>query len=129
MTILIWCLIISALLPMVAKAPVAFAQHKAGGYNNKHPRAQQATLEGFGARALAAHQNAYESLTYIVPALLLAMITNNTGATFEQLAIVIVVARILFNVLYLANLDILRSLTWAVGIGCSIAMMVMCLPA
>jgi len=128
MTILIWCLIIATLLPTLAKAPVAYAQQKAGGYNNKHPRSQQAQLEGFGARALAAHKNAYESLTYIIPAFLLAMITNNTGNTFELLAITVVASRVVFNVFYLINQDILRSLSWFVGIGCSIAMMVMCIP-
>lgn len=128
MTILIWCLIIAVILPTVAKAPVAYAQQKAGGYNNKAPRSQQAKLQGFGARALAAHQNAFESLTYIVPAFLLAIATNTTGSLITQLAIAVIAARVLFNVLYLANLDTLRSITWLVGLGCSLAIMINCLP-
>lgn len=65
MTILIICLFIAMVLPIVAKIPVAIAMNNAGGYDNNHPRAQQAKLTGFGARALAAHQNAFESLIFL----------------------------------------------------------------
>ena len=44
-------------MPILFKAPLAFAMNKLGGYDNRHPRAQQAQLKGFGARALAVHQN------------------------------------------------------------------------
>jgi len=40
------------------------------GYNNSHPREQQSKLTGFGARALTAHQNAFESLIIFAPAVL-----------------------------------------------------------
>ena len=73
MTTLIICLFIAALLPFIAKIPVAIAMHKLNGYNNNHPRAQQAELTGFGARALAAHQNAFESLAIFAPSILLAI--------------------------------------------------------
>ena len=56
MNILIICLFIAMLLPYLAKMPVAVAMAKLGGYDNAHPRAQQAKLTGFGARALAGHQ-------------------------------------------------------------------------
>ena len=79
MTTLIWCLFIAALLPFIAKGPVAYAMNKLGGYNNNHPREQQSNLTGFGARALAAHQNAFESLMIFAPAVLLAIATQHTG--------------------------------------------------
>ena len=62
MNTLLTCLFIAMLLPYLAKGPVAWAMAKAGGYDNHHPRSQQAQLTGFGARALAGHQNAFESL-------------------------------------------------------------------
>ena len=63
MTILIVCLFIACLLPYLAKIPTAIAmKNQPGGYDNNHPRAQQAMLTGFGARAVAAHQNSFESL-------------------------------------------------------------------
>ena len=43
------------------KLPVAVAMQRAGGYDNRMPRVQQARLEGWGARSVAAHQNGFES--------------------------------------------------------------------
>ncbi len=128
MTLLIWTLIIAALLPFIAKAPVAYAMNKLGGYDNNHPREQQAKLTGFGARALAAHQNAFESLIIFAPALLLAILTNHTGTTIQQLAITYIIARIVYNIIYLANVGALRSLVWFVSLGCSLAIMALSLP-
>ena len=62
MSVIITCLFIAALLPILAKAPVAYAMNQLGGYDNKHPREQQSKLTGFGGRALGAHQNSFESL-------------------------------------------------------------------
>lgn len=127
MTTLIICLFIAALLPYMAKIPVAIAMNKLGGYDNNHPRGQQADLTGFGARALAAHQNAFESLIIFTPAVLLAITTHNTGAFIEQLAIVHVVARVLYNIAYLMNIGIVRSLIWGVSITSSFTIMYQCI--
>ncbi|MGB1200636.1 MAG: MAPEG family protein [Cognaticolwellia aestuarii] len=127
MTTLIICLFIAALLPLVAKVPVAFAMHKLGRYNNNHPRAQQAELTGFGARALAAHQNAFEALIIFAPAVLLAIATKNTGTVIEQLAITHVIARVLYNIAYLMDIATIRSLIWAVGMVSALAMIFLCL--
>jgi len=115
MTILIWCLFIAALLPYLAKVPVAFAMNKLDGYDNNHPREQQSKLTGFGARALAAHQNAFESLIIFAPAVLLAIATQHTGENIVLLAIVHIGARIAYNLLYLMNIDKLRSVVWFVA--------------
>lgn len=128
MTTLIWCLFITILLPILSKAPVAYAQNKQGKYDNNNPRSQQATLTGFGARALAAHQNAFESLILFAPALLLALVTKNTGSLIEQLAIVHVLARIGYHILYLLNWSTLRSTVWFIGFATTLAIAIQCLP-
>ncbi|GAA0821142.1 MAPEG family protein [Colwellia asteriadis] len=128
MTILIACLFIALLLPFIAKGPVAYAMAKLGGYNNNHPREQQSQLTGFGARALAAHQNAFESLIIFAPAVLLAISTFNTGYVITTLAITHVVARIAYNILYLLNIGLLRSIVWAIATGCSFAIVYLCIP-
>jgi uncharacterized MAPEG superfamily protein len=128
MTTLIWCLFIATLLPFLAKVPVAYAMNKLGGYNNNHPREQQSKLTGFGARALAAHQNAFESLIIFAPAVLLAIATHHTGDNIALLAIVHVVARLAYNVLYLMNIDKLRSLVWFVATISSFSIIFKCIP-
>ncbi|WP_371186136.1 MAPEG family protein [Thalassotalea maritima] len=129
MITLIWCLIIAALLPYFAKVPVAMAMNKSGGYDNNHPREQQANLTGFGARALAAHQNAFESLIVFATAILLAIATNTTNETVQLLAMIHIVARVAYNALYLLNIGTLRSIVWAVAIVCSFAIMWQCIPS
>ena len=129
MTILIWCLFISILLPMLSKGPVGYAQNKLGRYDNKNPRSQQGTLTGFGARALAAHQNAFEALIMFAPAVLLAIATKNTGNMIEQLAIAHIIARLCYQLLYLFNWSTLRSIVWFVGLAANLAIIIQCLPA
>ena len=128
MTILIWCLFAATLLPYLAKAPVAIAMNKLEGYDNDHPRSQQAKLTGFGARALAAHQNAFESLIIFVPAVLLAIATNTITDTVTLLAIAHVIARVAYNVLYLLNIGTVRSIVWAIATISSFAIIWQCIP-
>lgn len=128
MIILLWCLFTAALLPLLAKLPLALAMNKQGGYNNNHPREQQSKLTGFGARALAAHQNAFESFILFAPAVLLAVATNTTNKNIVILAIVHVFARVAYNIFYLMNIAKLRSLVWFVATFCSFSIFVQCIP-
>lgn len=128
MTTLIWCLFIATLLPLLAKGPVAYAMNKLGGYNNNHPREQQSKLTGFGARALAAHQNAFESLMIFAPAVLLAIATQHTGENITLLAIVHICARVAYNLLYLMDIDKVRSLVWFVATLSSFTIIWQCIP-
>lgn len=128
MTTLIWCLFIAALLPLLAKGPVAFAMNKLGGYNNNHPREQQSKLTGFGARALAAHQNAFESFIIFAPAVLIAIATQHTGENIALLAIVHVGARVAYNIFYLMNIDKPRSLVWFIATMSSFSIIFQCIP-
>jgi uncharacterized MAPEG superfamily protein len=128
MTTLIICLFIALLLPYIAKGPVAYAMAKTGGYNNNHPREQQSQLTGFGARALAAHQNAFESLIIFAPAILLAIATSNTSALIVNLALTHVASRVVYNVLYLADVSTLRTLVWSVGVLSSFTIVYLCIP-
>jgi uncharacterized MAPEG superfamily protein len=128
MTTLIWCLFIAGLLPLVAKAPVVFAMNKLGGYDNKHPREQQSKLTGIGARALAAHQNAFESFIIFAPAVLLAIATHHIGANITLLAIIHVCARIAYHIFYLMDIDKLRSVVWFISTVSSFSIIVLCIP-
>ena len=124
MTTLIICAIIAALLPYIAKAPVAYAMNKLGGYDNKHPRAQQSQLKGFGARALAAHQNSFESLIIFTLALVVVFASQSIDFYVETLAITYIFSRCLYCVFYYLNWHILRSTVWLVSILCPILMMI-----
>lgn len=127
MNTLIICLLIACILPYLSRIPLAIAMAKTGSYNNNYPRSQQATLQGFGARALAAHQNSFESLIIFATAVLTAMISNHVSTMVEYLAIVYIISRVIYHVLYLMNLAGLRSLIWFVGLVCSLTILGSCL--
>jgi uncharacterized MAPEG superfamily protein len=128
MNTLLICLLIAVLLPYLAKVPVMKEMNKEGkGYDNRHPRLQQARLQGYGARAVAAHQNAFESLAVFATAALSALATNHLSSTIQWLAIVYVVTRLVYHCLYLLDLATLRSTIWATGYLCCVAMIVLCL--
>ena len=107
MTILIICLFLALFLPLLAKTPVTYAMAKLGGHNNNHPREQQSKLTGFGARALA---------------------TGNTQKAVVVLAIIHIISRVLYNIFYLLNIDLLRAIVWAIATLCSFAIVYQCIP-
>lgn len=123
MSVPFWCVFISALLIFVARMPVAKAMKEQGGYNNHSPRAQQAQLTGFGARALAAHQNSFEAFILFSVGVLMAHTTQTAGWLVDGLAIIFVIARIIYLLCYWADLAWQRSLVWFVGLVCSLLLM------
>ncbi len=122
MAVMLICLLITMVMPMLAKAPVALAMNRLDGYDNRHPREQQARLTGFGARALAAHNNCFEALTYFAPAAIAVMALGAIDETAKWLAIIFVVCRVLYLIMYWMDLDKLRSTVWIVAFGCSITL-------
>jgi uncharacterized MAPEG superfamily protein len=101
--------------------------NRLGGYDNNHPRDQQAKLQGFGSRALAAHQNAFESLIVFSAAILLAIATDTVNESVQLFAILHIGFRVAYHILYLVNIGVMRSICWALAIGCSFLIMGQCL--
>lgn len=98
-----------------------------GGYDNKHPRGQQANLKGWGARAVAAHQNSFESFVGFAAAMLTGIFTQQEVETLSLIGIIFICSRVVYHILYLANLDKLRSLVWGVGFVCICSLFVISL--
>ncbi|MGF6331810.1 putative MAPEG superfamily protein [Pseudomonas sp. BS3782 TE3695] len=124
MSIPFWCVFISALLIFLAKIPVAKAMNDQGGYNNHLPRQQQAQLTGFGARALAAHQNSFEAFMIFAVGVLMAHTTQTAGWLIDALAIIFVIARIFYLLCYWVDLAWQRSLVWFIGLVSSLLLMI-----
>ncbi len=117
MTTPLVCVFIAFLLIWIPRVAVVVAIKRSGtAYDNKHPRKQQAQLEGLGARAVAAHQNAFEGFAPFAAAVLVAEQAGADPRRASVLALTYVVARIIYTVAYLANADYLRSTVWAIGL-------------
>jgi uncharacterized MAPEG superfamily protein len=116
MTIPLWTLLVAILLPYIWVGPSFGARKEQFGQaDNAHPRIQAAKLEGKGARAYAAHQNAFEALGVYAPAVLVAHVTHANLMHSTILSIVWVVCRFLHGILYLNNVDKARSAMFAFG--------------
>ena len=128
MSIALWCLFLAGLFHVLSKFPLARAQlYSAKGYDNNNPREQQMALEGWGKRALAAHQNQIESFPLFAAGILIATATAVTSSIVDYLAIAYVVARVAYTYCYLKDISTLRSLVWSVGLISSLALL--CSPA
>ena len=124
MSIPFWCVFISALMIYIARMPVGKAMKEQGGYNNHLPRQQQAQLTGYGARALAAHQNTIEAFMLFAVGVLMAHTTQTAGWLIDSLAVIFVIARVLYLLCYWRDLAWQRSLVWVVGLICSLLLMI-----
>lgn len=110
------CVALAFLMLYVTKIPVALAMGRSkGGYDNRHPRDQQAGLQGWGRRAVGAHQNAFETFAPFAAAVILAHLAGADPIWSARLAVLFVAARVLYTVLYIADRASLRSSVWMVG--------------
>jgi uncharacterized MAPEG superfamily protein len=126
MTIPFWCVLVAGLLPYVWVTIAARERvRQFGSADNKLPRLQEAQLTGVGARAMGAHNNAFEALPLFAAAVLIAHICGADPAWSTIYALVFIAARVAHGVLYLMDVDVMRSLSFGVAQICSIALFVL----
>ena len=126
MTIPFWCVLVAGILPYVWVTIAAGERRKQfGKADNKLPRLQEAQLTGRGARAMGAHNNAFETFGFFAAAVLIAHIAGADPGWSTIFALAYVAARVLHGFLYLADIDLMRSLTFGIGQLCSIALFVL----
>jgi uncharacterized MAPEG superfamily protein len=93
------------------------------GFDNKHPRLQQARLTGFAARAQGAHENAIEAFPPFAAGVLACKVGGVDADQVALLSIAFIVVRVLYLVLYLKNLSTLRSTVWFLGFFISLGLL------
>lgn len=126
MTLAYLCLLIAGLLPMVA---TGVAKKGFKDYDNHNPRAWLAKQTGFRARALAAEANSLEAFPFFAAMLLAAIQTGAAAGAVNALALVFVVMRALYIYCYVSDRASLRTLVWAGGYVCVIALGVLAIRA
>ncbi len=123
MEVILITLFITALMPMIAKAALAYAMFKDGGYDNRNPRIQQDRLQGFGTRARAAHLNCFEALAIYTPGALALVALGAANQTMQYYAIAFVIARVAYLFMYWFDYDKARSIFWSIGFVISFLML------
>ncbi|CAA0114685.1 Uncharacterised protein [BD1-7 clade bacterium] len=106
-------LLVLCILPLSCGWISGYFRHKQlGEVDNKHPRGQNAQLTGAGARACSAQNNSWEALALYTAALFALYSTQVPVADYALWCWVYLGLRVAYTGLYLANLDILRSVVW-----------------
>lgn len=126
-TLAYWCVLIAALLPIVcagiAKWGTFTKSPQEGGFDNQHPRAWLASQTDWRARANAAQANSFEALPFFIGAVVIAHQLGAYQARLDVLAVLFVVLRLVYILLYVANQASLRSVVWVLGLGLNIAIL------
>ena len=126
MTIAEICILVACLLPIacagVAKSKGFGKPRREGGFDNHSPRVWLAGLQGWQARANAAQQNSFEALPLFIAGVLVAERMQASQSLIDGLAIAFLAARVGYIGAYLADHANLRSVLWALGLACCIAM-------
>lgn len=107
------------LLPIVC---AGIAKAGSSRYDNRNPRDWLAAQEGYRKRATAAQQNSWEALSMFVAGFAVAHFNGASADTIGLLSAAFVVARVVYIGLYVADLALLRSLAWLVGLGLTLAL-------
>ncbi|UOM32817.1 MAPEG family protein [Acuticoccus sp. I52.16.1] len=116
-SIALWCVLAAGLLPLLTVYPAKFDRK----LDNRDPSARHARQTGLRRRAFAAHRNGFEAFPLFAVAVIVAGLTGADQARVDALALAFVALRVLFTVAYFANLSLVRSGLFALGLGVTIA--------
>ena len=126
-TVAYWCVLVAALLPMacslIAKYGLLRVPPQQGGYDNHHPRAWLARQGDWRARANAAQANTFEALPFFFAAVIIAHLLQANQTQVDLLALLFLVLRMAYVIMYVANLASARSGIWAAALLVNIAIL------
>ena len=126
MTIPFWCLLIVAFIPYVMAGVSGYHKTKQlGSVDIGMPRLQNIRLEGAGHRAVAAQENTWEAVTIFAVAVFMAHFAGADPAASAKAAMLFAAARIAYPVIYLANINPLRTIVFTIGLGAVIWLFVL----
>lgn len=116
-----WCVLLAALLPYPW---VVVAKSRGERYNNHDPRGWlQRQDSRLVRRANGAHLNAFEAFAPFAAGVVMAQLAGVAHSTIAGLSVAFVALRVLHGILYLADRPLPRSLAWALGYGCVLALL------
>ncbi len=121
MTIALYCVLAAGLMPFLW---TGVAKVRGPRYNNINVRLWQSKLEGAAQRAHAAHLNSFEAFPLFAAAVIVAQMNGAAQGRVDMLALAFIGLRLVYGILYLANLASLRSLVWMAALVCTIMIFV-----
>jgi uncharacterized MAPEG superfamily protein len=119
MTFAYWCVLLTALLPLVW---VGAAKLGGGDYDNARPRLFLQHLTGWQQRANWAQKNAHENFPPFAAGIIIAHAVGANQVLIDFLAGVFLAARIVHGIAYIYGKATLRSLIWLLGFFCTVGL-------
>lgn len=123
MTIAYWCVLAAILMPYIWTGVAKFTS----GFrprDNHNPREYLEKLEGPAKRAHWAQLNTFESIPGFMAAVIIAHLAGAPQAAIDAIAVTYIGLRLAYGVLYITDRAELRSLVWAGGVACIVALFV-----
>ncbi|MGQ0709453.1 MAG: MAPEG family protein [Rhodoferax sp.] len=115
-TLAYWCVLLAAILPIacagLAKSGKLRLSRRQGGYDNHSPRAWLAKQVDWRGRANAAQANSFEALPFFIGAVLIAHQLGANQTQLDLMALLYIVLRVFYVMLYVADAATLRSGVW-----------------
>ena len=111
MPISIWCILIAAILPILAAVPAKMNKE----YDNANPRNPDYWREGFRARANAAQENGFEAFPFFAIAVIVGLGQGGDPDWIDRLATLFIGLRVIYIVCYWTDRPTPRSVAWLAG--------------
>ena len=121
LTLASWCVIVAILMPVLFTGLAKFTS----GFrpkDNHNPRPYLERLSGWRQRSNWAQQNTFESIPGFMAAVVIAHQMGGNQDNIDMLAVTYIIIRIVYGALYIADLALLRSAVWGLGVACIIGL-------
>ena len=119
-TVAYGCILVVALLPIVCAGIAKYGMMRTprldGGYDNYNPRQWLARQTNWRGRANAAQANSFEALPFFFAAVIMAHLFQAEQTRLDILALLFVMLRMAYIIMYVADWAKVRSIIWALAL-------------
>jgi uncharacterized MAPEG superfamily protein len=122
MTIAYWCVLIAGLMPLFT---IVFAKRGRPDFDNAEPRAWLEKQSGLRRRADYAHRNHFEAFPFFAAGVIIAQQVHAAQNMVNLLALIFIVARVIYTILYLKDRPSQRSAVWGIAFLAAIGLFVL----
>ena len=118
MTFAFWMILAAGVLPYLA---VGYAKYDKS-FDNNQPRKWLDKRKGAKQRAFWAHQNSFEIFPLFAAAVIIAHVAGAPQTQIDMLAGAFIISRIAYIFAYVMDRATVRSIVWALGLGCIVGL-------
>jgi len=122
MTLAYWMILVAALLPYIGTTYAKFSGGGGKTYDNHAPRAQMDSLPPKRRRAYWAQSNGFEAFPPFAAGVVVAHLAGASQPWTDALAVLFVVLRVIYTLLYIHDKPTARSLVWAAALLCIVGL-------